>query len=79
MVTPRGTDKAKVIQVIETQAIRGAGIKEDPVRTVIQYWDFDGNLLAENDTLVGWVNDSIRFIYIEIVKDKENCGINKSF
>lgn len=44
-----GCDHAKVIQVIETQATRGAGTEGDPVRTVIQYWDFDGNHLAEND------------------------------
>lgn len=44
-----GCDHAKVIQVIETQATRGAGTEDDPVRIVIQYWDFDGNHLAEND------------------------------
>lgn len=52
MVIPRGTDKAKVIQVIETQAIKGSGTKENPVRTVIQYWDFKGNLLAECDNII---------------------------
>ena len=47
---PRACDHARVIQVIETQAIRGHGISEDdPVRLVIQYWDFDGLLLAEKD------------------------------
>ena len=51
MVTPRGTDKARVMQVIETQAIKGAGTEENPVRTIIQYWDFEGNLLAEHDTI----------------------------
>lgn len=46
---PRGTDSAKVIQVIETRALRGSGTEEDMCRIVFQYWDFDGNLLAEND------------------------------
>ncbi len=46
---PRGTDKARVIQVIETRSMRGIGTEEDVVREVIQYWDFDGNLLAELD------------------------------
>ena len=46
---PRGTDKARVISVIETQSLRGAGTEEDPCRIVIQYWDFDGKKLAEND------------------------------
>lgn len=50
-VRPRGTDKAKVIQVIQTKSMLGRGIPEDPVRIIYQYWDFKGNLLAENDTL----------------------------
>ena len=49
MSRPRGTDSAKVIKVIETQSLRGSGTKEDNCRVVTQYWDFDGNLLAEND------------------------------
>ena len=48
-VRPRGTDSAKVIQVIKTTALRGVGTEEDMCRLVTQYWDFDGNLLAEND------------------------------
>lgn len=47
---PRGTDSARVISVIETKALRGAGTREDLCREVIQYWDLDGNLLAEKDT-----------------------------
>lgn len=47
---PRGTDEARVIQVIETRALRGSGENEnDMCREVRQYWDFDGTLLAEND------------------------------
>lgn len=47
---PRGTDGARVIQVIETRSLRGTGLNEnDMCREVKQYWDFDGNLLAEND------------------------------
>ncbi|MEN6421637.1 MAG: hypothetical protein ABFD76_06775 [Smithella sp.] len=45
---PRGTDRAKVIQVIETESIEGTGLsKDDPVRAVYQYWTFDGKLLAK--------------------------------
>lgn len=44
-----GTESAKVITVIETVAVRGKGTKEDPVRFITQYWDFEGNLLAERD------------------------------
>lgn len=50
MTRPRGTDRARVIQVIETRSLRGLGINEsDKCREVKQYWDFDGKLLAEND------------------------------
>lgn len=50
MARPRGTDKVRVIQVIETESLRGEGTKEDKCRIVKQYWDFEGNLLAENDS-----------------------------
>lgn len=46
---PRGTDSAKIIQVIVTEALKGKGSDNDPCRIVTQYWDFDGKLLAEND------------------------------
>ena len=52
MSRPRGTDSARVIQVIETKSIRGKGTEEDLCRLVKQYWDFDGNLLAENDPCI---------------------------
>lgn len=45
----RGTDFARVIQVIETVSVRGKGTEEDMCRPVKQYWSFDGELLAEND------------------------------
>ena len=47
----RGTDSARVIQVIETAALRGSGLEGDPVRVVRQYWKFDGELLAEFDVV----------------------------
>ena len=46
---PNGVKGAKVIQVIETKAMRGLGTEKDPARVVTQYWDFDGNFLAERD------------------------------
>ena len=46
---PNGVKGAKVIQVIETKALRGLGTEKDPARVVTQYWDFDGNFLAEMD------------------------------
>ena len=38
-----------VIQVIETKTVIGLGVPSDPVREITQYWDMDGNLLAEAD------------------------------
>lgn len=49
MVRARGTDSAKLITVIVTESLRGEGTQEDLCRTVTQYWDFNGNLLAESD------------------------------
>lgn len=48
---PRGTDSARVIQVIETTSIRGSGDNEsDRCRFVTQYWSMEGELLAEHDS-----------------------------
>ncbi len=54
---PRGTDNAKAIEVIETISLLGKGTQEDPVRYIYQYWDFQGNLLAQRDTLEDIVNE----------------------
>lgn len=48
-IRARGTDSARVIEVIETTALRGSGTMNDPCEIVTQYWDFEGNLLAEGD------------------------------
>ena len=45
-----GPNSVKIISVIEVKAKRGLGIEEDPVREITQYWDQDGNLLAERDS-----------------------------
>jgi len=49
MVRANGTQSARVIQVIETKSKRGMGTEKDPVREITQYWDFEGNFLAETD------------------------------
>ena len=50
--------ESKVKQIIQTKCVTGSGkTNEDPVRYIYQYWDFEGNLLAEHDTL----KDSILF------------------
>ncbi len=40
---------AKLIQVIETSELRGAGVEGNPYRRVMQYFSADGTLLAEVD------------------------------
>lgn len=45
-----GPRSVKVIRVIEVKAKRGLGIKGDPVREITQYWDMNGNFLAERDS-----------------------------
>jgi hypothetical protein len=45
-------DTARVVQVIRTDLSRrgtGKSADNDPIRVVTQYWDFEGNLLAEDD------------------------------
>lgn len=37
MARPRGTDSAKIIQVIETKALCGEGTAEDSCRILVQY------------------------------------------
>lgn len=70
MVTPRGCDSAKVISVIVTRALKGSGTENDPVREVIQYWDFDGNLLAEHDS----VNERFwRYLHTVVRIEKGKC------
>ena len=49
---PRGTDGAKAVLVIETEALRGCGTEDDPCRIVRQYWSLEGELLAQNDPCI---------------------------
>ena len=46
---PRTPDSVKLIQVIETKTLRGAGTIDDPGRIVTQYWSLAGKLLADDD------------------------------
>lgn len=43
---PRGLDSARVIAVIETEALEGRGTKDDPCRIQKRYWSLEGKLLA---------------------------------
>ena len=69
MARPRGTDEAKVIQVIKTKSLLGDGTQKDPARYIYQYWDFEGKLLATHDTLgdvgVTWMNQTAFVIFFQ--------------
>lgn len=47
----RSDVKARLVQVIEVEHIRGGGVEGEPLRPVRTYWDLKGNLLAEYDPL----------------------------
>lgn len=54
-----GPSSVKVINVVEVKAKRGLGIEKDPVREITQYWDMDGNLLAESDSDSKFMTDQV--------------------
>lgn len=43
--------KAKLITLVYVEFTRGDGTKENPIRTVKQYWTTDGKLIFEDDTV----------------------------
>lgn len=52
-----GPSSVKVINVVEVKAKRGLGIEKDSVREITQYWDMDGNFLAESDSDCQFISD----------------------
>lgn len=52
MVVAKGTDSAKVVQVIRTVALKGAGTDDDPCRLIAQYWTLNGRLICEEDASI---------------------------
>ncbi len=48
---PRGTDSARIVEVIETRSIMGKGTEEDICRVVVQYWHKNGELIATIDPI----------------------------
>ena len=45
----KGTDSARVVQVIMTTTMVGEGTEESPIRELVQFWSFDGQCLATNE------------------------------
>jgi hypothetical protein len=49
----------EIVTLIRTRLLRrGKGVGGDPIRVIIQYWDFAGNLIFEVDT---WNNETKTF------------------
>ena len=48
-----GQATARLLEVIEVEDSRGAGIEGDPIRTLHRYFSLDGTLLAERDDFQG--------------------------
>ena len=46
----KGPNSVKVVPVIEVKTMKGLGIEGDKGREVTEYWDLNGNFLAERDT-----------------------------
>ena len=44
---------------VYVKAKRGLGIEKDPVREITQYWDMDGNFLAERDSDSQFMTDQV--------------------
>lgn len=65
---------ARVIQVIETDELKGTGKQDDPYRRVMQYWTFEGQLLWENEQQLqtvfdGMVAQRLKDPIIQMAKD----------
>jgi len=58
-LTAKPTSSARVITVIETVSMIGSGTPEDPLRHMIRYWNLDGELLAERDTITDHIEKGV--------------------
>jgi hypothetical protein len=54
----RNDVKAKVVQVIEVEHIRGGNADNEPLRPVKTYWDLKGNFLAEYDPMLDMLTEN---------------------
>lgn len=82
MQRQKGPNSVKVTKVIEVKTNKGLGIDGDPIREVIQYWDMDGNFLAEKETdptllcdLAKWESERLKKV-IEDYSVKSRLQLN---
>ena len=53
-------DKVKVVKLIKTKLkIVGKGEKDDPIRTVLQYWNLKGELMFEYDPVLRHISSDV--------------------
>lgn len=48
-IKPTGTDSARIVTLIVTEAKRGSGVPPDLHRIVREYWTLNGEKVAEYD------------------------------
>ena len=56
----RGIWSVQITEVIKTKTAVGVGTEEDPVRTVVQYWDKEGKLIGEEDPVMKKAGSELR-------------------
>ena len=68
-------NSAKIVPIIKTTSQFGDGSKNNPYRTVTQYWDIDGNLICAKDPLFekDVVEDIITDIRGKKTREISNC------
>jgi len=65
-----------------TKSRRGKGVKESPTRVIVEIYDLDGTLIAENDPLSTNPEDILGFMryhFKDIPKDKVLNAIHEYF
>ena len=60
-----GCRGAKLMQVIITTALRGAGHMLSPFRVVTQVWTAEGELIAEHDPMPGGVQHGEVYAFVD--------------
>ena len=45
----KGIEFARIVEVIKVRTVKGDGTQCNPMRSVIQYWEKDGRLIAEKE------------------------------
>ena len=73
-----GPNSVKVVPVIEVKIMKGIGIEGDKMREVTEYWDLNGDFLAERDTdptllcdLTEWKSERLKKVIEDFVETQK--------